>query len=81
MQFYGHDKNKALTDSKGQPTTLLFPSGNNHVLLPNGQHVNPDKRHETKKARLARRKAARQIQPVSFPMVMKPNVTHAEHHR
>lgn len=76
MRIYGHDKSQALKSSEGKPTELLFPSGKNHVLLPNGQHVNHHRRHESKKDRLKRRHAEADkrasFQPVSFPLVQVP---------
>ena len=79
MKIYGHDKAKLM--AAGKPATLAFPSGHNHVLLPSGQHLNPNRSHETKKDRVRRRKMQREQQeklaasgfrPVNFPMVPMP---------
>lgn len=72
MRSYGHNRQKVLDASEGKPAKLAYPSGNNHVLLPNGQQVNPGKIHESKKDRLRRRAAAKRNTPVNFPLINVP---------
>jgi len=51
MRYYGHNKGELM--ATGKPQAVSFPSGKGHVILPNGQHVNPSRgKRESKKDRL-----------------------------
>jgi len=77
VKIYTHDRAKILTGPKpAKPTLLKYPSGADHVLLPNGQQLRrtPKDRTESGKARRKREKAARQYTRALRPPHPSPSV-------